>query len=193
VIRPDGQLVWVEAHGIATFDGEGPARRATSLVGTVADVTARKRAEAELRESTTLLRAISDTSEDVIFAKDRSGRVRFANPATLALVGKPLDAVLGRTDLEILEDAAAARASGSRARRPTGARRARESGSSGSRGTSPTGAGRRRRCASRTAARPSFSRSSPTSSATLSRRSATGSTCSSARRPAASRPCGRGR
>src|SRR6185369_8612065 len=49
VIRPDGALRWVEAHGIAVFEGEGAARRATSFVGTVADVTERKRTEALVR------------------------------------------------------------------------------------------------------------------------------------------------
>jgi PAS domain S-box-containing protein len=73
------------------------------------DVTARKRAEEALRERTAVIRAITDTSEDVIYVKDTRGRLVFANPATLALVGKPLDQVLGRTDLEFLEDEAAAR------------------------------------------------------------------------------------
>jgi PAS domain S-box-containing protein len=59
--------------------------------------------------SAALLRAISDASADVIFAKDREGRLLFANPATLALIGKPLAAVLGCTDLEFLEDKEAAR------------------------------------------------------------------------------------
>ena len=36
--------------------------------------------------------------------------MRFANPATLALIGKPLDEVIGKTDLELLENADAARA-----------------------------------------------------------------------------------
>ena len=67
-----------------------------------------RQAEA-LRASTTLIRAISDESSDVIFAKDLQGRVRFANPATLALIGKPAEQVIGRTDAEFLEDPDAAR------------------------------------------------------------------------------------
>ncbi|WP_242337763.1 MULTISPECIES: PAS domain-containing protein [unclassified Anaeromyxobacter] len=73
------------------------------------DVTERKRTEERLRESTTLLRAISDTSGDVIFAKDRDGRMRFANPGAVALVGKPAAELLGKTDLEFLADPAVAR------------------------------------------------------------------------------------
>jgi PAS domain S-box-containing protein len=64
-------------------------------------------AEERVREGTALLRAISDTSADVIFAKDRAGRIRFGNPAFLAIVGRPLDEVIGRTDAEFFHDAAA--------------------------------------------------------------------------------------
>jgi PAS domain S-box-containing protein len=110
ILRDGGEVRWVEAHGLATFEGTGASRRAVSFVGTVADVTDRKRDEADLLRSTTLLRAISDTTGDAIFAKDREGRLTFANPATLALIGKPLEAVLGRTDAEFLNDPAAARA-----------------------------------------------------------------------------------
>ncbi len=45
---PAGSERWVEAHGVATFEGTGADRRATSLVGTVEDVTERKRAERRL-------------------------------------------------------------------------------------------------------------------------------------------------
>jgi PAS domain S-box-containing protein len=45
-----------------------------------------------------------------MFAKDRQGRMRFANPATLALIGRGLADVLGKTDAELLGDPAAAAA-----------------------------------------------------------------------------------
>jgi PAS domain S-box-containing protein len=65
-------------------------------------------AEQALKESTTLLKAISDSTGNVVFAKDRAGQLTFANPATLALVAKNLEQVLGKTDAEFLEDKAAA-------------------------------------------------------------------------------------
>lgn len=55
-----------------------------------------------------LMRAICDSSSDVIFAKDLQGRIKFANPATLRLVGKTADQVIGRTDAEFIDDAKAA-------------------------------------------------------------------------------------
>lgn len=49
--RPDGQMRWLDAHGIATFEGNEANRRAVNLVGTVQDITESKQAEAALRES----------------------------------------------------------------------------------------------------------------------------------------------
>ncbi|MBK1616459.1 hypothetical protein CKO44_23745 [Rubrivivax gelatinosus] len=60
--------------------------------------------------SAALLRAVSDASPDVIFAKGLDGRLLLANPATLALIGKPAHEVLGRTDHEFLQDPSAAEA-----------------------------------------------------------------------------------
>jgi PAS domain S-box-containing protein len=56
-----------------------------------------------------LATAIAEATDDVIFAKDLEGRYRFANPATLAAVGRHADEVLGRTDLDFAADATAAR------------------------------------------------------------------------------------
>lgn len=51
VNHPDGTVRWVEAYGVAAFEGQGCERRATSLVGTVQDITQRKRAEDELERN----------------------------------------------------------------------------------------------------------------------------------------------
>ena len=45
VNRPDGEVRWVRANGVAAFEGTGAARQATSFVGTVEDITRRRRAE----------------------------------------------------------------------------------------------------------------------------------------------------
>lgn len=55
-----------------------------------------------------LLAAINDLSPDVVFAKDRHGRMLYANPAALRLIGKPWAQVEGRTDAEFLDDPVAA-------------------------------------------------------------------------------------
>ena len=43
VVWPDGSVHWVSGNGQAYFDGEGPDRHAVRLIGTVHDITGRKR------------------------------------------------------------------------------------------------------------------------------------------------------
>jgi PAS domain-containing protein len=40
-------------------------------------------------DTSLLVHAIAEATDDVIFAKDLQGRYQFANPATLAAVGRP--------------------------------------------------------------------------------------------------------
>jgi PAS domain S-box-containing protein len=97
VNRPDGQMVWVEAHGLATFDGKGRARRATSLVGTVADITGRKHAEAALRESHDRTSAILAGIADAFYSLDDQWRFVMVNPAAeRAPLGRPASELVGK-------------------------------------------------------------------------------------------------
>jgi len=68
IIRPDGALRWIEAHGIATFEGEGEKRLAVSLVGTVADITERKRAEEELTQRNRELESANTEMESFVYS-----------------------------------------------------------------------------------------------------------------------------
>jgi PAS domain S-box-containing protein len=68
--------------------------------GSSLDVTERKKAEEALNQRTALLTGISENITDLIFAKDREGRMIFANPATLSVVQRSLDDVIGKTDVE---------------------------------------------------------------------------------------------
>jgi two-component system cell cycle sensor histidine kinase/response regulator CckA len=68
------------------------------------DITEQKEVEAALRQREALLRAITDSTPDPIFVKDLSSRILLANPATLSVMGKREDEVLGRNDEEIYDD-----------------------------------------------------------------------------------------
>jgi len=52
-----------------------------------------------------LVEAIAQATDDAIFAKDPCGRYVFANPATLAALGKTMQEVLGRTDAQLMPHA----------------------------------------------------------------------------------------
>ncbi len=58
---------WLEAHGLAHFAGDGRARRAVSLVGTVQDITERK--EREEKESL-LMREINHRAKNMLSVVD---------------------------------------------------------------------------------------------------------------------------
>jgi len=93
VNRPDGGMRWVEAHGLAVFEGDGAARRATSFVGTVADITRRKQIEESLREANAALAAADRRKNEFIAVLSHELRnplapIRFALPL---LHAQPLD------------------------------------------------------------------------------------------------------
>jgi PAS domain S-box-containing protein len=85
-------------------DEEG---RLTGYVGTALDITERKRAEEALLAEHTLLQSIIDTIPDLVVLKDTELVYRNVNAAFLRFVGKPLDAVVGRSDYELFPGAEA--------------------------------------------------------------------------------------
>ena len=60
----------------------------------------RVRAEKKLSATLALLETVNTATPDMIFAKDRAGRMTYLNEATRAVIGKPSDQILGRTELE---------------------------------------------------------------------------------------------
>ena len=59
-------------------------------------------------QASDLLRAVSETTSNLILVKDREGRLLFANRAAIQLLGKPAPDLIGHTELEFLTDAAQA-------------------------------------------------------------------------------------
>ena len=88
----------------------GPEGCVTHLVVSAVDITERRRHEEELRVSSSLLKAVSDQTSELLVVKDRAGRIILANPAALELLGRTAALVIGRTDLDLLPDKAQAAA-----------------------------------------------------------------------------------
>ncbi len=63
VQRGDGEVRWIEAHGLTHFEGAGAARRAVSVVGTVADITERKQREEQVH---LLMREINHRAKNML-------------------------------------------------------------------------------------------------------------------------------
>ena len=81
-VRADGSTVAIEVRGSALTYGGAP-----HLISVIRDITDRKRAEMELRESEARMRAIFDTSADAVFVVDLDGAVVLTNPATERMHG----------------------------------------------------------------------------------------------------------
>ncbi len=90
-------LVWLLASG---------RERALRLAGQLdLDRAAAHRAR---QDTEALLREIVDTTPDLVFVKDAAGRHLLDNPAVARVVGRPVEALLGRSDAEMLGAEAAA-------------------------------------------------------------------------------------
>jgi two-component system, cell cycle sensor histidine kinase and response regulator CckA len=95
-IRVGEEVRWIEAHGAAILDGEGPARRVAGYVGTAADVTGRRRAEEQLRQEERKYRALFENSADAVYVTRHDGEVLDANRAACRLHGLTVDEIRRR-------------------------------------------------------------------------------------------------
>jgi PAS domain S-box-containing protein len=84
ILRPDGSLCWVEVHGEAIYEGELlPVR----LIGTVIDITERKRDEEALRESEARFRILANAVPSMIWTAAPDGTITYANDQWFHFVG----------------------------------------------------------------------------------------------------------
>lgn len=115
IIRKDtGEIRHVSAKGLTTFDSEGKPK---FMIGTVQDITERKRAEIALRESEEKFRTLADTAKVVIdiVADEKGAKRLYVNKEWTHVHGyskeeaqnlKPIDLVAPEYRQQVLENAA---------------------------------------------------------------------------------------
>ncbi len=84
IIRPDGEVRHVVAKGTVEKDAAG---RVTSRIGTLADVTGVKRAEAAARESEERYRVLAENAPDMITRTKLDGEVAYVSPSSVRVLG----------------------------------------------------------------------------------------------------------
>jgi PAS domain S-box-containing protein len=109
IIWPDGTVHWILARGQAMFEGEGSNRRRTRGIGTVLDITERKKAEEIIRASESRLKAIMDNTSAVIVLKDVQSRYLMINRRYEQLYNLTQHQIIGKTTAEIHPSDIAAR------------------------------------------------------------------------------------
>jgi PAS domain S-box-containing protein len=84
VMRKDGTAVWTDVKFSFIRDKD---QQPVGILGVTRDITERKRAEDELRESESKYRLLADNVDDVLYVLDMNLHYTYASPAVKTLMG----------------------------------------------------------------------------------------------------------
>jgi PAS domain S-box-containing protein len=104
--RFDGSEIWAELNVQPT---RGPDGQIFSLEGSATDITARKRAEAALRESEARYRTLAEAARDFIYIIGRDGTLEYVNTHGARALGASPDLLRGRPQTELFPEPVAFR------------------------------------------------------------------------------------
>ncbi len=95
LLRPDNSMGWFIVKGQAFFAGEGAQRRPIRFIGTVMEITERKKIEQALRQAEERFRKLATYVPVGIFYTDNEGRCQFVNDAWCEIAGATSDEAMG--------------------------------------------------------------------------------------------------
>lgn len=99
-IGAGGRTVWALTSVSLVRDAQGHPHR---FVAQMQDITERKRAEEELKESHDLLQSVMEGTTDAVFVKDLQGRYLMINRAGAEALGKSVEEIVGKDDTELFD------------------------------------------------------------------------------------------
>jgi two-component system, cell cycle sensor histidine kinase and response regulator CckA len=97
----DGEECWVEGRGRLELDENGQILR---MLGTIQDITERKLAEDDLRESEANFKALATQSTEGISVADMAGNYTYVNPTFCDMVGWTSEELLQMTVFDVTAD-----------------------------------------------------------------------------------------
>lgn len=97
VYRKDGSIIWISENCRAIRDSQG---KLLYYEGTVEDITQRRQAEENVRNSEALYHSLVETIPQNIFRKDLQERFTFANTQFCKTLGHRLEDIVGKTDFD---------------------------------------------------------------------------------------------
>ncbi|MFA6189858.1 MAG: PAS domain S-box protein [Sulfuricurvum sp.] len=98
IIMADGRIKYVVERCEHIYDNDN---NPIFSIGTVQDVTERKKIESKLEESHSFLNRLIDSISDPIFVKDKKHIWVLLNKAFCDLIGQPREQLLGKSDYDI--------------------------------------------------------------------------------------------
>lgn len=99
IMKPDGQVRFVESNGEAIFDEKGYPIK---IIGTSQDVTERTIERESLRRSEHLYELITENSKDIIMYLKLNGTIRYVSPAIEKILGYTPEYLNGSSINELL-------------------------------------------------------------------------------------------
>lgn len=99
--HPEGQWVWLRIRGVVVRDEQGKAER---MVGSMIDISRRKRAEIALENERHRLKELIENIPVNVYYKDQDSRFVLANSSTAEKLGaKSVEDLLGKTDHDFFD------------------------------------------------------------------------------------------
>jgi diguanylate cyclase (GGDEF)-like protein/PAS domain S-box-containing protein len=93
ILTPEGKLHWAHVYTSPMFSTEG---NVIGRVGTLEDITERRRAEDALRGSEERFRQVAETSQEWIWEFDAEGHYTYSSPAVQDLLGYEPEELIGK-------------------------------------------------------------------------------------------------
>jgi len=97
IIRPDGEVRWLQDRITVIFDD---SQKPKYVGGFATDITEQKIAEQQLAESEAVFHSLVSSLPLNVIRKDLQGRIIFGNQRYCDTMKKPLEELLGKTDLD---------------------------------------------------------------------------------------------
>jgi len=98
IIRPDGSLLWIFGQSVTVYNTDGSIR---GHVGTITDITERKKIEETLVESEEKYRALTENTSDILFSIDMAGYFTYISPQ-VNKYGFLVDEITGKSIRDVI-------------------------------------------------------------------------------------------
>ncbi|MEO8611696.1 MAG: PAS domain S-box protein [Chloroflexota bacterium] len=96
----DGKRAVVLINKVPLYGEDGEI---SGLIGINRDITERKFDQDQIRQNENTLHSIIETSTDLMFIKDKDLRYVLFNPAGVRMMGRPVEAILGKNDYDLFD------------------------------------------------------------------------------------------
>jgi PAS domain S-box-containing protein len=106
LIHKNGQVRWVRNTVVPSLNREG---KMVAYDGMISDITERKKAEEKLITSEAFYHSLVENLPQNILRKDLNERFTFANQRFCAMLGVPLEEIIGKTDFDFFPPELAAK------------------------------------------------------------------------------------